>query len=174
MLEARPWEAVGWAVDDLDRELQGKDVVVQAPTGAGKTLAGFLPTLVELTEQRAKPARLVSTGRDLKISNHSSDRGSSCILKASNLTRNLRRSPESAHVPIPGDRRSSKLAPRRAAAVMAGSADVRFVCRYREDITEEKRLVWRGEPYDIRSVADIEGARVALEILGSSRVGDAR
>ena len=36
-----------------------------APTGGGKTLAGFLPSLVELHERRAKPRRLVSTGKEL-------------------------------------------------------------------------------------------------------------
>ena len=39
-----------------------------APTGGGKTLAGFLPTLVELSEPRAKPQRLVSTGKEVQRS----------------------------------------------------------------------------------------------------------
>ena len=39
-----------------------------APTGGGKTLAGFLPSLVELYERGAKPRRLVSTGKELRRS----------------------------------------------------------------------------------------------------------
>lgn len=61
-----------------------------------------------------------------------------------------------------------------AGAQIQGSADVRFVCRYRTDVQAGKRLVWRGAPYDIRNVADVEGARVALEIMAASEVGDAR
>ena len=40
-----------------------------APTGGGKTLAGFLPTLVELSEELRGPAaqaKLVSTGRSIR------------------------------------------------------------------------------------------------------------
>ena len=36
-----------------------------APTGGGKTLAGFLPTLVELSERGLRPRNLKSTGRTL-------------------------------------------------------------------------------------------------------------
>lgn len=36
-----------------------------APTGGGKTLAGFLPTLVDLHECRPRRKNLVSTGRDI-------------------------------------------------------------------------------------------------------------
>ena len=39
-----------------------------APTGGGKTLAGFLPSLVELYQRSAKPRRLVSTGKELRRS----------------------------------------------------------------------------------------------------------
>ena len=37
-----------------------------APTGGGKTLAGFLPTLAELYREGARPRRLTSTGRELR------------------------------------------------------------------------------------------------------------
>ncbi|MGB5724594.1 MAG: DEAD/DEAH box helicase, partial [Parasphingorhabdus sp.] len=46
----------GWAVrehqlDMLDAASAGRHALLTAPTGAGKTLAGFLPTLVDLVEQ---------------------------------------------------------------------------------------------------------------------------
>ena len=46
----------------------GRSALLIAPTGGGKTLAGFLPSLVELYERGAKPRRLVSTGKELRRS----------------------------------------------------------------------------------------------------------
>ena len=60
--------ARGWAPREHQLELlkkahAGRSVLLIAPTGGGKTLAGFLPTLVELYERGVSPRRLKSTGR---------------------------------------------------------------------------------------------------------------
>jgi len=74
---ARWFASRGWAPRAHQLELLAKarscrSVLLIAPTGAGKTLAGFLPSLVELSEEgtssaeRSDQRRLVSTGRDLR------------------------------------------------------------------------------------------------------------
>jgi len=62
----RGWTPRAHQLALLEHARTDRSTLLIAPTGAGKTLAGFLPTLVELTEQRAKPGKLVSTGRGLK------------------------------------------------------------------------------------------------------------
>jgi ATP-dependent Lhr-like helicase len=52
--------AKGWAprrhqLEMLEAARAGRHTLLVAPTGAGKTLAGFLPSLVELIEQRSFP-----------------------------------------------------------------------------------------------------------------------
>ncbi|MDB5602319.1 MAG: hypothetical protein JWN71_4363 [Xanthobacteraceae bacterium] len=54
---SRGWEPRGHQLDLLARAKAGRSVLLIAPTGGGKTLAGFLPTLVELAERNADALR---------------------------------------------------------------------------------------------------------------------
>jgi ATP-dependent Lhr-like helicase len=67
---SRGWEPRAHQLELLARARVGRSVLLIAPTGGGKTLAGFLPTLVEVAEARsarARPAgRLASTGHGLR------------------------------------------------------------------------------------------------------------
>src|SRR3954466_3066800 len=64
----RGWSPRAHQLELLSRARDGRSVLLMAPTGGGKTLAGFLPTLVELCERGAKPRRMVPTGQDLRRS----------------------------------------------------------------------------------------------------------
>lgn len=46
----RGWQAHDHQLQMLDAARAGKSALLTAPTGGGKTLAGFLPSLVELAE----------------------------------------------------------------------------------------------------------------------------
>ena len=63
----RGWAPRAHQLDLLAKAREGRSVLLIAPTGGGKTLAGFLPTLVELSEA-ARPRGLKSTGRDVRRS----------------------------------------------------------------------------------------------------------
>lgn len=58
--ESRGWQPRAHQLELLDKARAGRSVLLVAPTGAGKTLAGFLPTLVELAEP--DPSRLCGGG----------------------------------------------------------------------------------------------------------------
>src|SRR5690242_4753409 len=61
----RGWQPRAHQLDLLAKAHAGRSVLLIAPTGGGKTLAGFLPTLVEL--QQPRPAgKLVSAGRNIR------------------------------------------------------------------------------------------------------------
>src|SRR5499425_524519 len=67
----RGWTPRAHQLELLAKARAGCSVLLIAPTGAGKTLAGFLPSLVELSEPKTSSAgpsahrRLISTGRNL-------------------------------------------------------------------------------------------------------------
>ncbi|MGN6573630.1 MAG: ligase-associated DNA damage response DEXH box helicase [Pseudolabrys sp.] len=66
---SRGWAPRAHQLELLAKAEQGRSVLLIAPTGGGKTLAGFLPTLVELTEQNSKRGaekKLISTGRGIR------------------------------------------------------------------------------------------------------------
>ena len=50
----RGWAPRAHQLDMVAKARQGRDALLIAPTGGGKTLAGFLPSLIELAE-RPKP-----------------------------------------------------------------------------------------------------------------------
>ena len=52
----RGWTPRAHQLALLERARAGRSTLLIAPTGAGKTLAGFLPSLVDLTVNEAKPA----------------------------------------------------------------------------------------------------------------------
>ena len=61
----RGWAPRAHQLELLAKAQAGRSTLLIAPTGAGKTLAGFLPTLVELSERVAAEKKVVSTGRGL-------------------------------------------------------------------------------------------------------------
>lgn len=61
--DSRGWAPRAHQLELLARARDDRSVLLIAPTGGGKTLAGFLPTLVELSERGSKPRRMVSTGQ---------------------------------------------------------------------------------------------------------------
>jgi ATP-dependent Lhr-like helicase len=62
---SRGWQPRAHQLDLLEKARAGRSTLLIAPTGGGKTLAGFLPTLVELSERDMRPRNLRSTGRAL-------------------------------------------------------------------------------------------------------------
>src|SRR5579885_2056547 len=62
----RGWTPRAHQLELLAKAKAGRSVLLIAPTGGGKTLAGFLPTLVELQQGATRASgKLVSTGRNL-------------------------------------------------------------------------------------------------------------
>ncbi len=65
---SRGWSPRQHQIELLAKARAGRSVLLIAPTGAGKTLAGFLPSLVELSPAQGWQARFarVSGGRDVR------------------------------------------------------------------------------------------------------------
>jgi ATP-dependent Lhr-like helicase len=61
----RGWQVHAHQLALLARANAGRSALLIAPTGGGKTLAGFLPTLAELSERGVRSRNLKSTGRAL-------------------------------------------------------------------------------------------------------------
>src|SRR4051812_4256817 len=62
---SRGWAPRAHQLELLAKAQAGRSTLLIAPTGAGKTLAGFLPTLVELSERVRTSNKVISTGRGL-------------------------------------------------------------------------------------------------------------
>ncbi len=62
---SRGWQPRAHQLELLVKAGAGRSTLLIAPTGGGKTLAGFLPTLVELSERGRGARNLKSTGRAL-------------------------------------------------------------------------------------------------------------
>ncbi|MET4274125.1 ATP-dependent Lhr-like helicase [Bradyrhizobium sp. F1.2.2] len=64
---ARGWSPRAHQLALLEKAREDRSALLIAPTGAGKTLAGFLPTLVELSSApKASAKSVISTGRSLQ------------------------------------------------------------------------------------------------------------
>ena len=61
----RGWQPRAHQLALLEKAKAGRSALLIAPTGGGKTLAGFLPTLIELSERGLRSRNLKSTGRTL-------------------------------------------------------------------------------------------------------------
>jgi ATP-dependent Lhr-like helicase len=52
---ARSWRPHAYQLELLDKVASARDALIIAPTGGGKTLAGFLPSLIDLARRGDKP-----------------------------------------------------------------------------------------------------------------------
>ncbi len=68
--ESRGWAPRAHQLQLLAKAQAGRSMLLIAPTGGGKTLAGFLPTLMELASpslpKRGEGSNLISTGRNVR------------------------------------------------------------------------------------------------------------
>lgn len=57
---SRGWSARPHQLAMVEKGLAGEDALLVAPTGGGKTLAGFLPSLIQLSQREKAPGELTS------------------------------------------------------------------------------------------------------------------
>ncbi len=60
------------------------------------------------------------------------------------------------------------LAGREYLAARQAQSDVttRFRCRFRAGLTTSQRLVWKGQPFNIKDVIELNARRTEIEIVG--------
>ena len=102
----RGWQPHPHQLALLDAGRQGRDALLIAPTGGGKTLAGFLPSLVDLTERRP--------GRAARASLHTLYVSPLKAL-ATDIARNLATPIEEMSLPIRLETRTGDTPPARRA-----------------------------------------------------------
>lgn len=62
-----------------------------------------------------------------------------------------------------------------AAGTVGSLADVAFTVRWRNDITAQMRVLWRGKPYGVTGEPiDVDGQQQWLEIMATSGARDGR
>lgn len=62
-----------------------------------------------------------------------------------------------------------------AASQMQEEATTKFRIRYRTGLDATMRVIWKGEPYDIKAPPmEVDGQRTWVELLCKKGVGDAR
>lgn len=59
-----------------------------------------------------------------------------------------------------------------AAAAIQAERPVKFTLRWHDEIEPTMRIVWRGDNYNIRSIADIKGKRREMLIYAEGGVND--
>src|SRR5262249_4264347 len=115
----RGWQPRAHQLELLAKAKAGRSTLLIAPTGGGKTLAGFLPTLVELSERTRRARNLKSTGRTLVRSQGLHTLYISPLKALSvDIARNLEIPVRAMALPVrletrTGDRPASKLQPQR-------------------------------------------------------------
>src|SRR5258708_20916616 len=89
--ESRGWTPRQHQLALIDLAKSGSSALLIAPTGGGKTLAGFLPSLIELTERRR-------AGKDLAHAKGKGELHTLYISPLKALATHIRPNP---HTPIP-------------------------------------------------------------------------
>src|SRR5471032_2428981 len=67
---ARGWQPRAHQLALVAHAVRGESVLLVAPTGGGKTLAGFLPSLIDLADRRSSNLSALRTARARKRALH--------------------------------------------------------------------------------------------------------